>query len=94
MTTDKQPDRTAASLAFVSDRNYPENLDHTPDQPITDEQNTEEHHQKANASPTNAFEGFGSFSSLTGAEDRPWRDVTSATRAARPGPAARPSSWR
>ncbi|MBB5761406.1 hypothetical protein ABEV34_26675 [Methylorubrum rhodesianum] len=63
MTTDKQPDRTAASLAFVSDRNYPENLDHTPDQPITDEQNTEEHHQKANASPTNAFEGFGSFSS-------------------------------
>lgn len=62
MTKDKQPDRTAASLAFVSDRNYTENLDHTSDQPVADEQDTEEHHPKPTVSPTNAFEGFGSFS--------------------------------
>lgn len=63
MTIDKQPDRTAASLAFVSDRNYRENLDHTSDQPVADEQDTKDRPQKASVSPTNAFEGFGSFSS-------------------------------
>ncbi|HEV2544324.1 MAG TPA: hypothetical protein VGU70_16330 [Methylobacterium sp.] len=62
MTIDKQPDRTSAPLAFVSDQNYPENLDHAPDQPVADEQDTAERHQKATVSPTNAFEGFGSFS--------------------------------
>ena len=62
MTIDKQPDRTAASLAFVSDRNYPENPDHTSDQPVTDENAHVDNHQKAKAPPTNAFEGFGSFS--------------------------------
>ncbi len=63
MTTDKQPDRNAASLAFVSDRNYPENLDHTSDQPIADEEDTGYHTQEVKVSPTNAFEGFGTFSS-------------------------------
>ncbi|MBB2961782.1 hypothetical protein [Methylobacterium sp. R2-1] len=62
MTIDKQPDRTAASLAFVSDRNCPENLDHTSGQPVADEQDTADHPQKASVLPTNVFEGFGSFS--------------------------------
>lgn len=62
MSIDKQPDRTTAPLAFVSDRNHLENLDSTPNRPVTDKQDTEDHHQRASVSPTNAFEGFGSFS--------------------------------
>ncbi|WP_156635629.1 hypothetical protein [Methylobacterium sp. Leaf123] len=62
MTIDKQPDRTTAPLAFVSDQNYPGNLDCTSDRPVADESDAIERHQKASVSPTNTFEGFGSFS--------------------------------
>ena len=62
MTLDKQLDRTASPLAFVSDQNYPENLDRPSDQPVADEQDTTEQRPQATVSPTNTFEGFGSFS--------------------------------
>ncbi len=62
MTLDKQPDRTASPLALVSDQNYPENLDRMTDQPVADEQDAPEQRPQAPVPPTNAFEGFGSFS--------------------------------
>lgn len=63
MTIDKQLDRTASPLAFVSDQNYPKDLEHAPDQSIADEQDTGEECVKPSPPPTNTFEGFGSFSS-------------------------------
>jgi len=62
MSIDKQPDCTTAPLDFVSDRNHLENLDPTPNRPVADKQDTEDHHRRASVSPTNAFEGFRSFS--------------------------------
>ncbi|MFF8799688.1 MULTISPECIES: hypothetical protein [unclassified Methylobacterium] len=63
MTIDKQPDRTASPLAFVSDQNYPKDLDRTPDQPVADEQDNGDECARVTTPPTNTFEGFGSFSS-------------------------------
>ncbi|MEH3116215.1 MAG: hypothetical protein PGN25_00935 [Methylorubrum populi] len=62
MTIDKQLDRHAELLAFVSEQNYPKNPDRTPDQSVTDEDEVVNKDPKPIPSSTNAFEGFGSFS--------------------------------
>ena len=61
MTLDKQLERSASPLASVSDPIYPENLDRTSDQPADTEDETASAATPPPSSPTDPFEGFGSF---------------------------------
>jgi hypothetical protein len=61
MTLDMQPDRFVASIAAVSDQTQSEQLEPSPDKTYECEAKTSEKPTPL-AKPTNAFEGFGSFS--------------------------------
>lgn len=61
MTLDTQPDRFVASLASVSDQTQSEQLEASPDKTYEGDKKISEK-PKQIAKPTNAFEGFGSFS--------------------------------
>jgi len=61
MTSDTQPDRVVSSIASLSDQTRPEKPD--PSTEKTSEASGMPHERpSADAKPTNAFEGFGSFS--------------------------------
>ncbi|MGT2489182.1 MULTISPECIES: hypothetical protein [Methylobacterium] len=61
MTLDTQPDRFVASLASVSDQTQSEHLEPSLDKTYESDEATSEKPTPV-AKPTNAFEGFGSFS--------------------------------
>jgi hypothetical protein len=61
MTLDTQPDRLVASLAAVSDQTQSENLEPSPEKTLEDDATSSDKPVSV-AKPTNAFEGFGSFS--------------------------------
>jgi hypothetical protein len=61
MTLDTQPDRFVASLASVSDQTRSEQAEPPPEK-ISEGVDTPSGKPRPVAKPTNAFEGFGSFS--------------------------------